>query len=58
MNISAISQHLRKMKIEIIRNWWEAQTIFTPSLDTKITASVFEILDKNKIVDAYESEKN
>jgi hypothetical protein len=42
---------LAQMKIETIRNWWEAQTIFTHSLNTK-NYPFFEILDKNKIVDA------
>ncbi|WP_339921017.1 metalloregulator ArsR/SmtB family transcription factor [uncultured Flavobacterium sp.] len=55
MNISAISQHLRKMKDRnLLETDREAQTIFY-SLTTeyeKLLHPFFEILDKNKIVDA------
>jgi DNA-binding transcriptional ArsR family regulator len=54
MNISAISQHLRKMKDRnLIVTDREAQTIFY-SLTTeyeKLLNPFFEILDGNKIVD-------
>lgn len=55
MNISAISQHLRKMKDRnLLETDREAQTIFY-SLTTeyeKLLHPFFEILDKKKIVDA------
>ena len=55
MNISAISQHLRKMKDRnLLETDRESQTIFY-SLTTeyeKLLHPFFEILDKNKIVDA------
>ena len=54
MNISAISQHLRKMKDRnLIETEREAQTIFY-SLTTeyeKLLNPFFEILDKNKILE-------
>ncbi|WP_299673536.1 metalloregulator ArsR/SmtB family transcription factor [uncultured Tenacibaculum sp.] len=54
MNISAISQHLRKMKDRnLIETEREAQTIFY-SLTTeyeKMLNPFFEILDKNKILE-------
>jgi DNA-binding transcriptional ArsR family regulator len=53
MNISAISQHLRKMKDRnLLETDREAQTIFY-SLNTeyeKLLKPFFEILDKNKII--------
>lgn len=53
MNISAISQHLRKMKDRnLLETDREAQTIFY-SLTTeyeKLLNPFFEILDKNKIL--------
>jgi DNA-binding transcriptional ArsR family regulator len=53
MNISAISQHLRKMKDRnLLETDREAQTIFY-SLTTeyeKLLKPFFEILDKNKII--------
>tara|TARA_R110001592_G_scaffold230525_2_gene487465 strand:- start:1849 stop:2223 length:375 start_codon:yes stop_codon:yes gene_type:complete len=55
MNISAISQHLRKMKDRnLLETERDAQTIFY-SLTTeyeKILNPFFDILDKNKILDA------
>ena len=55
MNISAISQHLRKMKDRnLIENEREAQTIFysmTPKYE-ELLNPFFEILDKNKILEA------
>ena len=54
MNISAISQHLRKMKDRnIIETEREAQTIFY-SLTTeyeKLLIPFFKILDKEKILE-------
>jgi DNA-binding transcriptional ArsR family regulator len=54
MNISAISQHLRKMKDRnLLETDREAQTIFY-SLTTeyeKMLNPFFEILDKNKILE-------
>jgi DNA-binding transcriptional ArsR family regulator len=54
MNISAISQHLRKMKDRnLIETEREAQTIFY-SLTTEYSTLLnpfFEILDKNKILE-------
>jgi transcriptional regulator, ArsR family len=54
MNISAISQHLRKMKDRnLIETEREAQTIFY-SLTTefeKLLNPFFKILDKNKILE-------
>ncbi len=54
MNISAISQHLRKMKDRnLLKTEREAQTIFY-SLTTEYSTLLnpfFEILDKNKILD-------
>ena len=54
MNISAISQHLRKMKDRnLIETEREAQTIFY-SLTTEYEEMLnpfFEILDKNKILE-------
>jgi DNA-binding transcriptional ArsR family regulator len=54
MNISAISQHLRKMKDRnLLETDREAQTIFY-SLTTeyeKLLNPFFEILDKNKILE-------
>lgn len=54
MNISAVSQHLRKMKDRnLIETEREAQTIFY-SLKTeyeKLLNPFFEILDKNKILE-------
>ena len=55
MNISAISQHLRKMKDRnLIENEREAQTIFysmTPKYE-ELLNPFFEILDKTKILEA------
>ena len=55
MNISAISQHLRKMKDRnLLETERDAQTIFyslTPEYSTLLNP-FFEILDKNKILDA------
>jgi len=55
MNISAISQHLRKLKDRnLIETEREAQTIFY-SLTTeyeKVLKPFFKILDKNKILEA------
>ena len=55
MNISAISQHLRKMKDRnLIETEREAQTIFY-SLTTeyeKLLNPFFQILDKNKVLEA------
>ena len=52
MNVSAISQHLRKLKDRnLIETEREAQTIFyslTPEYETFLNP-FFEILDKNKI---------
>jgi len=57
MNISAVSQHLRKMKDRNLLNTErEAQTIFyllTPEYSTLLNP-FFEILDKNKILDTLE----
>jgi len=54
MNISAISQHLRKMKDRnLLQTERDAQTIFY-SLTTeyeKLLNPFFEILDKNKILE-------
>ena len=54
MNISAISQHLRKMKDRnLLDTERDAQTIFyslTPEYSTLLNP-FFEILDKNKILD-------
>jgi DNA-binding transcriptional ArsR family regulator len=54
MNISAISQHLRKMKDRnLIENEREAQTIFysmTPEYE-ELLNPFFEVLDKNKILE-------
>ena len=54
MNISAISQHLRKMKDRnLIKTEREAQTIFY-SLTTeyeKLLNPLFEILEENKILE-------
>ena len=54
MNISAISQHLRKMKDRnLLETERDAQTIFyslTPEYSTLLNP-FFEILDKNKILD-------
>jgi DNA-binding transcriptional ArsR family regulator len=54
MNISAISQHLRKMKDRnLLDTERKAQTIFysmTPEYE-KMLNPFFEILDKNKILD-------
>jgi DNA-binding transcriptional ArsR family regulator len=54
MNISAISQHLRKMKDRnILETDREAQMIFyslTPEYE-KLLNPFFEILDKNKILE-------
>ncbi|WP_020536055.1 ArsR/SmtB family transcription factor [Lewinella cohaerens] len=52
MNISAISQHLRKMKDRnLLETDREAQTIFYSLTDEykKMLNPFFEILDKNKI---------
>lgn len=55
MNISAISQHLRKMKDRnLLETQRDAQTIFY-SLTTeykKLLNPFFEILDKNKVLKA------
>lgn len=55
MNISAISQHLRKMKDRnLIETEREAQTIFyslTPEYE-KLLNPFFEILDKNNVLEA------
>ena len=55
MNVSAISQHLRKLKDRnLIETEREAQTIFY-SLTTeyeKVLKPFFKILDKNKILEA------
>tara|TARA_R110002020_G_scaffold308417_1_gene524091 strand:- start:9 stop:383 length:375 start_codon:yes stop_codon:yes gene_type:complete len=54
MNISAVSQHLRKMKDRnLLDTERDAQTIFyslTPEYSTLLNP-FFEILDKNKILD-------
>lgn len=54
MNISAISQHLRKMKDRnLLETDREAQTIFyslTPEYST-LLIPFFEILDKNKVLE-------
>ena len=54
MNISAISQHLRKMKDRnLLQTEREAQTIFyslTPEYSTLLNP-FFEILDKNKVLE-------
>lgn len=54
MNISAISQHLRKMKDRnLLETEREAQTIFyslTPEYSTLLNP-FFEILDKNKVLE-------
>jgi len=54
MNISAISQHLRKMKDRnLLQTEREAQTIFyslTPEYSTLLDP-FFEILDKNKVLE-------
>jgi DNA-binding transcriptional ArsR family regulator len=54
MNISAISQHLRKMKDRnLLETDREAQTIFyslTKEYE-KLLNPFFEILDKNKILE-------
>ena len=54
MNISAISQHLRKMKDRnLLETERDAQTIFyslTPEYE-KLLNPFFEILDKNKILE-------
>lgn len=54
MNISAISQHLRKMKDRnLLETDRDAQTIFyslTPKYE-KLLILFFEILDKNKILE-------
>ncbi|ARN78961.1 MULTISPECIES: ArsR/SmtB family transcription factor [Flavobacteriaceae] len=54
MNISAISQHLRKMKDRnLLETDREAQTIFyslTPEYSTLLNP-FFEILDKNKVLE-------
>lgn len=54
MNISAISQHLRKMKDRnLLETERDAQTIFyslTPEYSTLLNP-FFEILDKNKILE-------
>ena len=54
MNISAISQHLRKMKDRnLLQTEREAQTIFyslTPEYSTFLNP-FFEILDKNKVLE-------
>jgi DNA-binding transcriptional ArsR family regulator len=53
MNISAISQHLRKMKDKnLIETEREAQTIFysLTAEYAKMLNPFFEILDKNKIL--------
>ena len=54
MNISAISQHLRKMKDRnLLETDREAQTIFYSLTDEyeKMLNPFFEILDKNKILE-------
>lgn len=55
MNVSAISQHLRKMKDRnLIEKEREAQTIFyslTPEYE-KLLSPFFEILDKSKILES------
>ena len=54
MNISAISQHLRKMKDRnLLEADREAQTIFYSLTDEyeKMLNPFFEILDKNKILE-------
>ena len=55
MNISSISQHLRKMKDRnLIEKEREAQTIFyslTPEYE-KLLSPFFEILDKSKILES------
>ncbi|MEQ6122615.1 metalloregulator ArsR/SmtB family transcription factor [Pseudotenacibaculum sp. MALMAid0570] len=54
MNISAISQHLRKMKDRsLIETEREAQTIFYSLTNeyAKMLNPFFEILDKNKALD-------
>ncbi|MFY0603678.1 MAG: winged helix-turn-helix transcriptional regulator [Flavobacteriaceae bacterium] len=54
MNISAISQHLRKMKDRsLIETEREAQTIFYSLTNeyAKMLNPFFEILDKNKILE-------
>ena len=54
MNISAISQHLRKMKDRnLIETEREAQTIFYSLTEEyeKMLNPFFEILDKNKILE-------
>jgi DNA-binding transcriptional ArsR family regulator len=54
MNISAISQHLRKMKDRnLIETEREAQTIFYSLTQEykKLLNPFFEILDKNKILE-------
>ncbi|WP_025740692.1 MULTISPECIES: ArsR/SmtB family transcription factor [Aquimarina] len=54
MNISAISQHLRKMKDRnLLETDREAQTIFYSLTEEyeKILNPFFEILDKNKILE-------
>ncbi|WP_236980578.1 ArsR/SmtB family transcription factor [Membranihabitans maritimus] len=54
MNISAISQHLRKMKDRnLLQTERDAQTIFyslTPKYSTLLNP-FFEILDKNKVLE-------
>ena len=54
MNISAISQHLRKMKDRnLLQTERDAQTIFyslTPEYSTLLNP-FFEILDKNKVLE-------
>ena len=54
MNISAISQHLRKMKDrDLLETEREAQTIFyslTPEYSTLLNP-FFELLDKNKVLE-------
>jgi len=54
MNISAISQHLRKMKDRnLLETERDAQTIFyslTPEYSTLLNP-FFEILDKNKVLE-------
>lgn len=55
MNISAISQHLRKMKDRnLIETEREAQTIFysLTAKNEKLLNPFFEILDKNKILES------
>ncbi|MDT0621578.1 ArsR/SmtB family transcription factor [Croceitalea vernalis] len=58
MNVSAISQHLRKLKDRnLIYSKKEAQTIFYSVSEDKLTllTPFFEILDKSKVLEDSES---